>query len=564
MAIYERYTGRSRDSYTSLEDAQRNFTLNYPKSFNFAYDVLDELGREKPDKLAMVWVSKEGEEKRFTFRDMMTGSNKAANYFASLGVQKGDKVLLVMKRDYYFWFCVMGLHKLGGVVVPASFMLTAKDYIYRCNKAQVKCVVITGDDNATERFDEGEAECTSVQLKLVTRQKQAGAGWIDFVAGFEAASEQWTRTTGDADTTALDTSLVSFSSGTTGYPKIITHDFRYPLGHLATGVLWHRVVDGGLHFTISDTGWLKAFWGKMYGQWLGESAVFAYDFDKFDPEDILAKLEKYRVTTFCVPPTMYRMMLLHDVKKYDLSALVHCTTAGEALSPEIFRQWQADTGLKIYEGFGQTETTVCLGTLSPWSEPEPGAIGLSIPGFDTRIVDEDGNDCSPGVIGEICIRAKSFEERPVGLLSSYNGDPEETAAAFTNGFYHTGDTAYLDDSGMVCYVGRNDDIIKSSGYRIGPFEVESVLMQHPSVLEVAVTGVPDELRGFAVKATIVLKPGCTGSDALAKELQAYVRANTAPYKYPRIVEFVESLPRTFNGKIRRTEIRRRDLEKIGE
>lgn len=561
MAIYEKFVGASRDDFISLKDAQKNFTLTYSEDFNFAYDVVDVLGREKPDKLAMIWVSNDGEEKRFTFRDMMLYSNKAANYFNYMGIKKGDKVMLVLKRSYYFWFCILGLHKIGAVVVQATNMLKCKDYVYRCNAGKIKAVVMTGDGNATEYFDEGEGQYETIEKKFVIGHKDAGKDWIDFENGFDMANSDWTRPTGDQAVKADDMMLMAFSSGTSGYPKIITHNFKYPLGHIMTGVFWHRVVDGGLHFTISDTGWLKSLWGKIYGQWFGESAVLVYDFEKFDGADILSKLEKYKVTTFCVPPTMYRMLLQNDVTKYDLSALTHCCTAGEALNPEIYNKWREATGLKIYEGFGQTETTLCIGTIYPWSEPNPGSIGYAVPGYDVHILGDDGESCPRGATGEICIRVLSSIRKTCGLLDTYNFSEEDTKKSLHDGFYHTGDTAYRDEKGAFCYVGRNDDVIKSSGYRIGPFEIESVLVEHPAVSEVAVTGVPDKLRGFIVKATIVLAPNYRPSDELTKELQKYVKDNTAPYKYPRIIEYVDALPKTFNGKIRRSEIRSNDAAK---
>ncbi len=559
MAIYEKFVGASRDDFTSLKDAQKNYKLTWNDDFNFAYDVIDVLGTEKPDKLAMIWVSNDGEEKRFTFRDMMLESNRAANYFKYLGVKKGDKVLLVLKRSYLFWFCILGLHKIGAVVVQATNMLKAKDYVYRCNAAEIKFAVITADGDATEQFDLKEDQYETIEKKLVTKHKKID-GWIDFEEGFEAADTDWTRPTGDKATKATDIMMLSFTSGTNGYPKMIMHDFKYPLGHIMTGVFWHRVVDGGLHFTISDTGWLKSLWGKLYGQWFGESAILVYDFDKFDGADILSKLEKYKVTTFCVPPTMYRLMLQNDVKKYDLSSLTHCCTAGEALNPEIFNKWKEATGHEIYEGFGQTETTVCIATIYPWTKPVPGSIGFPVPGYDVHIIDDDDQQCQRGTNGEICIRVLSKERKPCGLLKQYKSS-ESTIPSIRNGFYHTGDVAYRDELGMFRYVGRNDDVIKSSGYRIGPFEIESVLMEHDSVSEVAVTGVPDPVRGFVVKATIVLAPGYVGDEKLIKELQQYVKTNTAPYKYPRIVEFVDELPKTFNGKIRRASIREQDNNK---
>lgn len=558
MAIYEKFVGASRDDFISLKDARTNYTLTYNDDFNFAYDVVDNLGKNKPEKLAMIWVSKTGEEKFFTFEDMMLSSNKAANYLNYMGIKKGDKVLLAMKRSYYFWFVILALHKIGAVAVQATNMLKAKDYVYRCNAGKIKAVILTGDADETSYFDEGEGQYETVEKKFVLGHKDAGEGWIDFEAGFEMASTEWQRPTGKAAIKADDMMLMAFSSGTSGYPKIITHNFKYPLGHIMTGVFWHRVVDGGVHFTISDTGWLKSLWGKLYGQWMGESAVLVYDFDKFDGADILSKMEKYKITTFCVPPTMYRMLLQNDVKKYDLSSLTHCCTAGEALNPEIFNKWYDATGLKIYEGFGQTETCLCLATIKPWTEPVPGAIGLPVPGFDVHILTDDNQEAQRGATGEICIRVLSQKRKSCGLLDTYNFSKEDTQRAMYNGYYHTGDTAYRDELGLFRYVGRNDDVIKSSGYRIGPFEIESVLVEHDAVHEVAVTGVPDPVRGFAVKATIVLSEGYEGTPELTKELQNYVKTNTAPYKYPRIVEYVKELPKTFNGKIRRSEIREND------
>ena len=564
MVIYEKYLNRNRDSFKDLSDLQRNYKISYPEDFNFAYDVVDELGKTKPNKVALVWLSNTKEKKVFTFKDIMIWSNKAANFFKQIGIKKGDKVMLVLKRSYYFWFCMLGLHKIGAVAIQATNMLVGKDYTYRCNKGEVKAIIATGDDKVTEYFDEVENLCPTVKLKLVTKHKKpVGGNWIDFEDGINSASEVWERPVGKDAIKATDMMLTAFSSGTTGYPKMIMHDFTYPLGHIATGVFWHRVVDGGLHFTISDTGWLKSLWGKFYGQWFGESAVLVYDFDKFDGADILGVLQDNKVTTFCVPPTMYRFMLQNDIKKYDLSSLTHCCSAGEALNPEIFNKWKEGTGLEIYEGFGQTETTLCLGTLRNYSEPIPGFMGKPIPGYDMCIMHPTGRNCLPGEEGEVCIRT-SLKNKPCGLTFGYYCDDEANKKSWANGCFHTGDTAYIDERGNFKYVGRNDDVIKSSGYRIGPFEVESVLMEHPSVLEVAVTGVPDEKRGFAVKATIVLKPNYKPSDELVLELQNYVKTHTAPYKYPRIVEFVDSLPKTISGKIRRTEIRENDKEKYSK
>ncbi|MCL2679201.1 MAG: AMP-binding protein [Dehalococcoidia bacterium] len=531
----------------------KRFKIRYGADFNFAYDVLDRLAAEKPDKLAMLWVGVDGGEKWITFQQMSRRSNQAANYFKSLGITKGDMVLLVLKRSDIFWYCMMALHKIGAVAVQATNMLLARDYIYRCNAAGIKMAVITGDEDCTRHFDEGQPYET-VSIKAVTKHKAAGDGWLDFEAGMDSQSEEWQRPSGDANTKASDVMLVSFSSGTTGYPKMVMHDFTYPLGHIVTGIFWHRVTEDGLHFTISDTGWLKSLWGKMYGQWLGESAIFTYDFDKFSAADILSKLEKYKVTTFCAPPTMLRMMVNEDMRRYDLSSLQHCCTAGEALNPDTFHRWKDFTGLSIHEGFGQTETTLTVATLYPHTEPKPGSMGKPTPGYDLKVLDAAYSEAPAGVTGEICIRA-DIKTKPDGLFMGYYRNQEATDETMAGGFYHSGDTAYRDESGYICYVGRNDDIIKSSGYRIGPSEVESVLLEHPAVLEAAVTGIPDQVRGFAVKATLVLKKDFTASDEMVKELQDFVKTRTAPYKYPRVIEFVAELPKTVNGKIKRAEIR---------
>jgi len=557
MLEYEKYIGRHRDAFASYDDIMKNYKITYAEDFNFAYDVLDRLAEKKPDGLCMHWFSNEMDEMRISFSDMVRYTNKTANFFKSLGIKKGDFVLLVLKRSYLFWYSMMALHKIGAVAVQATHLLTKSDYIYRCNAGGIKMAVITADNDCTDAFDEGLSEYETVELKAVTKHKDAGEGWIDFEAGIEAASEKWERPTGDQKTYAKDMLIMSFSSGTTGYPKMVAHDHTYPLGHLATGVLWHRVEEGGLHFTISDTGWLKSLWGKMYGQWLGESAVLTYDFEKFDAKRILALMEKSKTTTFCAPPTMYRMMMNEDVASYDLSSLVHCTTAGEALSHDLFKKWETLTGLNIYEGFGQTETTLCCGTLYPFTEPRASAMGLGIPGYKIVLLDAEDNEVTAGATGEISIEA-SDTKKPVGLYMGYYKNDEATATSWHDGYYHTGDLAYRDEQGYLWYVGRNDDIIKSSGYRIGPFEVESVLLKHPAVAEAAVTGVPDEIRGFNVKATIVLAKDRQPSDELKKELQDFVKKTTAPYKYPRVIEFVAELPKTINGKIRRSEIRRKD------
>ncbi len=559
MLIYEKYIGKNRDDFHSLKQARQEYKITYPEDFNFAYDVMDELGRTKPDKRALVWISKTKEERIFTFKNLMDESNRAANYFKSLGINKGDKVLIVLKRSYLFWITFLALHKIGAVACQATSMLKGKDYVYRCNKARTKAVVITGDDDCVERFEEIKDQCTTVETLVTTLGKKVD-GWHNYEEEYEKCSTDWTRPTGEDRVLAKDVMFMAFTSGTTGYPKLIMQDFSYPLGHIVTGVFWHRIDENGLHFTISDSGWLKCLWGKFYGQWFGEGAILVYDFDKFQGDDILSVLEKYKVTTFCVPPTMYRMILQHDVTKYDLSNMKHCCSAGEALNPEIFNKWKKATGISIYEGFGQSETTVILGTIFPFDEPHVGSMGKQTLGYDVSILDSDGRECLPGEIGEICIKA-TRDNRPCGLFAGYFEDEEANNKCWKHGYYYTGDTAYTDEHGRFKYIGRNDDVIKSSGYRIGPFEVESVLLEHPAVLEVAVTGVPDPVRGFNVKATIVLHKNYKPSDELVKELQTYVKTNTAPYKYPRVVEFVDELPKTFNGKVRRNAIRENDSNK---
>ena len=562
MPMYTEYTGRARDDYATLDDLYHNFKVTVGDDFNFAYDVLDRMGTQTPGKLAMLWVGNDGQERRFTFGDLKHLSDKAANTLTSLGVEKGDKVMLVLKRGYQFWYTLMALHKIGAVAVPATHLLTAKDFVYRLNAAEVKMVLVTGDNEVVEQVNRALPECPGVLITAVTKQEKAGGRWFDYDALVENAPGDWTRPTGDRATKSGDMMLLAFSSGTTGYPKMVWHDFTYPLGHILTGCFWHRVEDGGLHFTISDTGWLKSLWGKVYGQWLGGSAVFTYDFEKFSASDILSKIDKYNITTFCAPPTMYRFMIKEDFSGYDLSSLKHCTTAGEALNPEVFNQWLKLTGHKVFEGFGQSETTLCCFTCYPWMQPRLGSMGLPAPGYRMVVCDEEGTEVDAGVTGEICIRTdEKGGGKPFGLFGGYYSDEAQTRASWHDGLYHTGDTAYKDEMGFLWYVGRIDDVIKSSGYRIGPFEVESVLMEHPAVLETCVTGVPDPVRGFAVKATVVLSRGYAASEALTLELQNYVKNTTAPYKYPRIIEYVDALPKTISGKIRRVEIREADAKK---
>lgn len=559
MAFYERFVTRSRDNFYTLDDLMKNFRITADDTFNFSYDVIDELAKEMPDALAMLWVGADNFERRFTFADIKRLTDKTANFLKSCGIKKGDKVMLVLKRGYQFWYAMQALNKIGAIAIPATNQLMPKDFEYRCNVAGVKMIIVTGDGEVTEHFMEAKPDCTTVEVMAVTKGKRPEGDWLDFDAEVEAASDIWVKPTGDDYACGDDPMLAFFTSGTTGYPKLVWHSCEYPLGHLFTGCFWHRVDPGGLHFTISDTGWGKALWGKMYGQWMGESAVFVYDFERFHAADILEKIEKYKITTFCAPPTMFRYMIQEDLKKYDFSSLHQCTTAGEALNPEVYNKWYKATGLKIFEGFGQTETTLCCLTVYPFMQPRLGSMGLPAPGYRLIVADPEGNECDPGVTGEICIRTdEAGGGKPYGLFLGYYNDEELTQKVWHDDLYHTGDTAYRDEMGFLWYVGRTDDVIKSSGYRIGPFEVESAMMEHPAVLEVAVTGIPDPVRGQIVKATVVLAAGYVGSAELAKELQDYVKKATAPYKYPRKIEFVDSLPKSISGKIRRVEIREKD------
>ena len=519
--------------------------------FNFAFDVVDAIAEKNPDKLAMLHISREGAERRFTFEDMSKQSARAANYFRSLGIKKGDRVMLVLKRNYQFWVSILALHKLGAVAIPATDQLLEKDFVYRFDAAGVSAIVCTGESNAPEAAELAMEKCPQVAVKIMANGTREG--WHDFDAELSMFRSAFPRTE-DAPCGA-DPMLMFFTSGTTGYPKIALHTYKYPLGHFITAKYWHCVDPDGIHFTISDTGWGKALWGKMYGQWLCEAAVFTYDFERFNAEDILTKIQNYKITTFCAPPTMYRFFIKEDLKRFDLSALTYATIAGEALNPEVYNQFYELTGLKLMEGFGQTETTLCIANLTG-QEPKPGSMGRPTPQYDIDIVDDDLNSVKVGEVGEIVLRTD--KSVPCGMFSTYYRDEEKTKAAWNRDVYHTGDMAWKDEDGYYWYVGRTDDLIKSSGYRIGPFEIESVLMEHKSVLECAVTAVPDELRGQAVKATIVLIKGVNATDELKKELQEHVKNLTAPYKYPRIIDFVDELPKTISGKIRRVEIRAKD------
>ena len=525
--------------------------IKCPGNFNFAYDIIDKYAELEPDLRAMVWTNAKGEERIFTFSDLSRYSSQAANMFASKGIKKGDTVMLVLKRNYRFWFAVLGLEKLGAVAVPATHLLTSKDYIYRFEQAGIRHVVMTGDDpEVAARADEADKQLGGVlENKFVIDCGARANNWMDFDEELEKQPNHFER----VETEDSEMMLLYFTSGTTGYPKMVTHNHRYALAHFQTAI-WQNVQYKGLHLTIADTGWAKAVWGKLYGQMLMGSAVFVHDFDKFIPAEILKVISKYKITTFCAPPTMYRFFIQEDVKSFDLSALEYCVTAGEALNPEVFDRWFEFTEMKMMEGFGQTETVIIIANL-PGTEPKPGSMGKPLPLYDVDIVDDEGNSCPAGEIGEIIVRCARGQD---GVFNGYHKNEELTADAWRGGIYHTGDTAWKDEDGYYWYVGRNDDIIKSSGYRIGPFEIESVLITHPLVLECAVTGAPDPVRGQVVKATVVLVKGASGTPELVKELQKHVTENTAPYKYPRIIEFVDELPKTISGKIKRAQIRQED------
>ena len=516
--------------------------------FNFAFDVVDTLARRKPNKLAMLHIDSHKNERWFSFRDMSRYSSRAANYFKSLGIKRGDRVMLILRREYQFWFAVLGLHKLGAIAIPASNQLMAHDLEYRFEAAGVSAIVATGQGDVPMHIEEACKLFPDI-TRIITGGRREG--WHSFDDEFRLFSDEYFRPPFDECPCGDDLMLMFFTSGTTGYPKIAAHSYKYPLGHYITAKYWHCVNPDGLHLTISDTGWAKAMWGKLYGQWLCEAAIFVYDFDRFDAHDILPMFKKYNITTFCAPPTMYRFMIKEDLSKYDLSSIEHATIAGEALNPEVFHQFRKATGLSVMEGFGQTETTLVIGNFVGMT-PKIGAMGKPSPMYDVDIVDPDGNSVPDGETGEIVIH--TGDSCQVGLFKGYYNDDEKTRDSWHDGLYHTGDTAWRDEDGYFWYVGRVDDVIKSSGYRIGPFEIESVIMELPYVLECGVSAAPDEIRGQVVKASIVLTKGTEGTEELKKEIQNYVKEKTAPYKYPRIVVFRDELPKTTSGKIIRNKL----------
>ncbi|MCQ2226216.1 MAG: AMP-binding protein [Paludibacteraceae bacterium] len=536
--------------FEDLDDFKKNFKVKVPENFNFAYDVMDEWAALKPNKLALLWTNDKGEEIRFTFADLKRETDKTASYFQSLGIGKGDMVMLILKRRYEFWFSVLALHKIGAVVIPATHLLTKKDIVYRATAADIKAIVAVGDDLIIGHINDALPESPSVK-KCISVGPSVPAGWEDFHKGIESAAPFVRPAKNSND----DIMLMYFTSGTTGNPKMVAHSFTYPLGHIATGKYWHNLNENSLHLTVADTGWGKAAWGKLYGQWFSEATVFVYDHEKFTPADMLAMIEKYQITSFCAPPTVFRFMIREDLKKYNLKSLKYCTIAGEPLNPSVYETFLKETGIKLMEGFGQTETTITIGTF-PWMEPKPGSMGIFNPAYDMDLIAPDGHSVEDGEHGEIVLRTDKW--RPVGLFKEYYRDAKKTEEVFHDNVYHTGDVAWRDEDGYMWFVGRTDDVIKSSGYRIGPFEVESALMTHPAVVECAITGVPDEVRGQVVKATIVLSKEykSRAGEELIKEIQDHVKKTTAPYKYPRVVEFVDELPKTISGKIKRTDIRK--------
>jgi len=546
----------SRIDYESYEDLYKNFKISIPENFNFAYDVVDEYAKTEPKREALVWCDDNDESHIFTFKDLSLASQRTANFLAEQGIQKGDRVMLILRRRYEFWFFLLALHRIGAIAIPATNMLAAEDLEYRFKAAEVKMVVTYDEPALQKEVDKAKSKCPSVE-KLVTVGQTARQNWISFYDDYEIFPAKFERPEGDAATHNDDIMIVYFTSGTSSNPKMVAHTFTYPLGHIVTAKYWQHVIDGGRHLTVAETGWAKALWGKIYGQWIAGSAVFTYDMKVFIPGKLLEKMAEYKVTTFCAPPTVYRYILQHGIGKYDLSSLKHCTTAGEALNVDIYNKFYEQTGLRMQEGYGQTELTLTTGNFG-FSEPHPGSMGKPSPGYRMEIVNADGEPCADDEVGELII--KIDQGKPFGMFGGYYRDDERTEKVFEGGVYHTGDTATRDKDGYYWFVGRNDDLIKSSGYRISPFEVEEVIHKHPAVLEVAVTGVEDKDRGQAVKATIVLQKGYEASKELAKEIQLFTKKVAASYKSPRIIDFVTELPKTISGKIRRATIRDKDAE----
>ena len=543
-----------RIEFDSYEDFKANYKVNVPENFNFGFDIVDAWADSEPEKKALVWCDDHDHERIFTFTDMKKLSNRAANFFRSIGIRKGTVVMLILRRRWEYWVCATALHKLGAILIPGSLQLTKKDIVYRGNSASVQTIVCVNDPFVIEQIETAEGDVPSLQNKVMVVDHREG--WLTLNDELERFSDVFERPTDDQATRWDDIMLVYFTSGTTGMPKMVQHNFAYPLGHIITAKYWQRVEENRLHMSVSDSGWAKFGWGKIYGQWICGAVVFAYDMDKFVPLHLLEKITQYKVTTFCAPPTMFRFMLQEDVTKFDLSCIHHCCIAGEPLNPEVFKKWYNLTGLELCEGFGQSEGPVLIANFQ-WFKPIPGSTGKPSPLFDIQLIDSDGNVCEDGDEGTIAIMDVKHNP-PTGLFTGYFKNPEMTEEKLGGAYYDTGDVAWRDSKGYYWFVGRNDDVIKCSGYRIGPFEVESAMLEHPAVVECAITGAPDPIRGQVVKATVVLAEGYEGTPALTKELQNHVKHVTAPYKYPRVIEYVKELPKTLGGKIKRAQIRRAD------
>ncbi len=543
-----------RTEFDSYEDFKNNYKVNVPENFNFGFDIVDAWADQEPEKVALVWCNDNGEEKKFTFSDIKSMSNKAANFFKSIGIKKGSVVMLILRRRWEYWICATALHKIGAILIPGSLQLTKKDIVYRANAAGICTIICVNDEFVLTQVDEAIKETTTLRNRILVVDKREG--WLDLNDEAAKFPDTFERPTGDEATKWDDIMLVYFTSGTTGMPKMVQHNFSYPLGHIVTAKYWQQVQENKLHMSVSDSGWAKFGWGKIYGQWICGAVIFAYDMDKFVPLKLLEMITKHKVTTFCAPPTMFRFMLQEDITKFDLSCIKHCCIAGEPLNPEVFKKWYNLTGLKLCEGFGQSESSVMLANFQ-WFDPIPGSTGKPSPLYDIQLVDSEGNPCEDGDEGTIAVMDVK-NNPPTGLFTGYFKDDELTEKNIGGKYYDTGDVAWRDSNGYYWFVGRNDDVIKCSGYRIGPFEVESALIQHVAVVECAITAAPDPIRGQVVKATVVLANGYKPSEDLKKELQNYVKKVTAPYKYPRIVEFVDELPKTLGGKIKRAEIRTKD------
>ncbi len=547
-----------RTDFESYEDFMQNYKVIVPEDFNFGYDIVDEWARLDENKKALLWCNDHGEEKVFTFKDISRLSNKAANYFKSIGIKKGDVIMMILRRRWEYWICAVALHKIGAVIIPNTLQLTKKDIIYRCNASSAKAIICVNDEFVLTQSEMSFPECPQLEHHIVVGEPREG--WKFFDDEIEKFPDTFDRPTGDQAVKADDAMIVFFTSGTTGMPKMIRHSFSYPLGHIITAKYWLQVQEDKLHLSVSDSGWGKFSWGKLYGQWICGAVVFGYDMDKFVPKNLLSMMEKYKLTTFCAPPTMYRFMLLEDLESYDLSSIQHWCTAGEPLNPEVNTKWHRFTGHNIYQGFGQTETTILLADFQ-WDDIKVGSTGKPSPAFDIKLLDKEGSEVATGEEGSICV-IKPEDKNPAGLLTGYYLNDEMTKAFEKSSYYNTCDMAWCDSEGYYWFIGRNDDVIKCSGYRIGPYEVESALLEHDAVVECAITGVPDPVRGQVVKATVVIKKSYTPSEELKKELQNHVKRTTAPYKYPRVIEFVDELPKTFNGKIMRAKIRHEDEEAV--